>query len=335
MNDADVNYTKEAFLNTWNLVFLAVAAGVAVGIRLIPEAPDLVFQLTVLLGVGAELMYLGIMPRNERFRRHVRSQKAAEKHKPPSQREIFSQLRDRSQRRYAKLRKLKEEIRANYRRLSYASQGILEGHVQKIDGLLESYLDLLFQRERYRDFMDAATEKQIVKRIDALKSDMADDSERVRAVKKRRLRVLKQRLARFHKAHENLEIIGAQLGTIEDVVKYIHEQSWTMQDPQEVGYQLDALLEEVEETQASIREIEDVFSSPSDYLDRDFDDFESSLDDDLGDLDDLHDLDAELDAEVAQSAPESGDLDVDVDLDEEFDVPDRSQRDEARKRVKE
>jgi hypothetical protein len=129
--------------------------------------------------------------------------------------------------------------------------------------------------------MNRSTEAQLQKRIRTLKADMSDDGNRVRAVKQRRLRVLKQRLARFRKAHENLEIIGAQLGTIEDVVKYIHEQSWTLQDPQEVGMQLDTLLEEVEETQASIREIEDVFTSPGDYL-----------------QDDLDELDAELEAEV-------------------------------------
>jgi hypothetical protein len=88
----------------------------------------------------------------------------------------------------------------------------------------------------------------------------------VRAVKKRRLRVLEQRLARFKKGHENLEIIGAQLGTIEDVVKYIHEQSWTLQNPEEISFQLDTLLNEVEETQDSVQEIEEVFSSPGDML---------------------------------------------------------------------
>jgi hypothetical protein len=241
------------------------------------------------MGLGLELLILGIVPRNERFRRHVRSQKIAEQNQPPSQREIFQRLDDQSQRRYAKLRKLRQDIQANYRRLSYASQGILDGHLDKIDGLLESYLDLLHQRERYRDFMNRSTEAQLQKRIRALKADMSDDGNRVRAVKQRRLRVLKQRLARFRKAHENLEIIGAQLGTIEDVVKYIHEQSWTLQDPQEVGMQLDTLLEEVEETQASIREIEDVFTSPGDYL-----------------QDDLDELDAELEAEVEAAQGREG-----------------------------
>ena len=301
----DVNYTKEAFLNTWNLVFLLVAAVTIAGLGLAGVVPGWMLNLTVVLSAGAELLYLGVMPRNQRFQRHVRSQKIAERNRAPSQREIFSQLRNRSQRRYAKLRKLKDQIRENYQRLSYASQGILNNHLKKIDGLLESYLDLLHQRERYRDFVDSATKSSILQSIEALKEDMSDDTERVRSVKQRRLKVLEQRLARFHKAHENLEIIGAQLGTIEDVVKYIHEQSWTLQNPQEVTAQLDALLEEVEATQSSIREIEDVFSSPDEYIDEELDALDAELESAVGrDLDGGVELPSEAEAaEEDESRP--------------------------------
>lgn len=263
MSDESINYTKEAFLNNWNLAFLAVAAVVAVVLAGITNLP---IWLPLLFVSAGELLYLGTVPRNQRFRRLVRSQKIAERRKPLSQKEIFQHLTRRSQRRYARLRKMKDEIRQNYQSLSYASQGLLDSHLRKIDDLLESYLNLLHQRERYRNYMDSATETEITQSIESLKEDMADDSERVRAVKQRRLRVLEQRLTRFQKGHENLEIIGAQLGTIEDVVKYIHEQSWTLQNPEEVTFQLDTLLEEVEETQASVQEIEEVFSSPRDLL---------------------------------------------------------------------
>lgn len=311
-----INYTKEALFNTWNLVFLAVAAGVAVGTTTVPGAPEWLLELFLVLTGGVELVYLGMMPRNERFQRHVRSQKMAEQQKPPSQRDLFNQLADHSQRRYVKLRKLRDEIRSNYQQLSYASQGLLDSHVKKIDGLLESYLELLHQRERHRSLKSNTTEREIKETIAGLKKDMADDTDRVREVKKRRLRVLRQRLARTHKAHENLEIIGAQLGTIEDAVKYIHEQSWTMQSPDEVTFQLDALLEEVEETQSSVREIEDVFTSPRDFLDDDPLDEDDLLDaevlgsDALEDeplsdesLDDL--LDEPLDRETSDSSEES------------------------------
>ena len=275
MNE-DINYAKEAFLNTWNLVFLLVVATVAAGTGLTGLAPSWLFELILVLGAGLEFLYMGVMPRNSRFQRHVRSQKQAERNKPLPQGELYRQLHRRSQRRYYKLRELKNEIRANYQQLSYASQGILNSHIKKIDGLLRSYLELLHQRERYRDLAENSTESSIRQSIEELKEDMADDSDRVKAVKQRRLNVLQKRLARFRKASENLEIIGAQLGTVEDVVKYIHEQSWTLQNPKEVTMQLDSLLEEVEETQRSIHEIEDVFSASAD-----FDDDLDALDEEL------------------------------------------------------
>ena len=288
----DINYTKEAFLNPWNLVFLTVMAVVAAGTNLTGLAPAWLFELILILAAGSELLYLGIVPRQNRFQRYVRSKKQAELHKPPAQSEIYRRLHRRSQRRYYKLRELKEEIRANYRQLSYASQGLLNNHLKKIDGLLRSYLELLHQRERYRDLAERTTEESIRSTIGELKDDMADDSERVRSVKQRRLNVLEKRLARFRKAQENLEIIGAQLGTIEDVVKYIHEQSWTLQNPDEVTMQLDALLEEVEETQRSIHEIEDVFTAPSDYLDDDLEELDEELEAATQEKLDLSDVEA-------------------------------------------
>ena len=58
----------------------------------------------------------------------------------------------------------------------------------------------------------------------------------------------------------------AQLETVEDVTKYILEQSLTLRNPEEITFQLDTLLSEVEETQASVIEMEEVFASPADLL---------------------------------------------------------------------
>jgi len=274
----DVNYTKEALLTPWNLAFLVVMAVLAAGAGVSGLGPMWLPELLLIFGAGAELLYLGVVPRNARFRRLVRSQKQAERRESPAQSELYRRLHRRSQRRYYKLRELKEDIRANYQQLSSTSQGLLDNHIQKIDGLLRSYLELLHQRERYRDLAEQTSEDSIRASIRELEDDMADDAERVRSVKQRRLNVLEKRLARFRKAQENLEIIGAQLGTIEDVVKYIHEQSWTLQNPDEVTMQLDALVDEVEETQRTIHEIEDVFGTPTDSFDDELETLDEELD---------------------------------------------------------
>lgn len=266
MSDANINYTKEAFLTPWNLTFLLVAMVTAFGASIaLPDASWL-FNTILLFAAAGELIYLGIMPRQERFRRAVRSQRAAEHAKPPSQKEIYRLLAKPNQRRYFKLRELETKIETNYRKLSYASQGLLDSHIQKIDGLLDSYLNLLHQKERYERYGQRATETEVLASIKALREDMAGDSQRVRAIKQRRLKILEQRLDRFKRSHENLEIIEAQVETIEDVIKYIHEQSLTLRNPEEITFQLDMLLSEVEETEASVEQLEDVFAAPGDLL---------------------------------------------------------------------
>ena len=266
MNESNINYTKEAFLNPWNLTFLIVAMAAAFGTSLLPAGSEFLFNTVLLFTAALELLFLGSVPRQERFRRAVKAQRAAEHAKPPTQKEIYRLLTRRNQRRYARLRDLEKKIEANYRKLSYASQSLLDSHIAKIDGLLDSYLTLLNQKERYEQYGQRTEETEVVRAIADLRKDMEDDPPRVRAIKARRLKILEQRLERFKKSHENLEIIEAQLETIEDVIKYIHEQSLTLRNPEEITYQLDLLLSEVEETEASIGEIEEAFASPMDLL---------------------------------------------------------------------
>jgi hypothetical protein len=280
MSDPEVNYTKEAFLHPWNLAFLIVAMVTSFAVSMIGNS-TWPFETILLFASALELLYLGFMPRQERFRRAVRSQRAAEHAKPPSQKEIFQLLTKHSQRRYARLRKLGKDIQSNYRKLNYASQGMLDSHVKKISGLLDSYLKLLFQHERYEYSTQARSEAEVVRAITELRDDMSSDTPKVAAIKSRRMKILEQRLDRFKRGAENLEIIEAQLETIEDVIKYIHEQSLTLSNPEEITFQLDTLMNEVQETQSTVEEMEEVFGRQTDLL-GDLDTYEAPDSDDKG-----------------------------------------------------
>lgn len=273
MNELEVNYTKEAFLHPWNLSFLIVSMLIAFVVSM--AGVTWPFETVLLFSAAAELIFLGTLPRQDRFRRAVRSRQALEHAKPPSQKELFHSLTKHSQRKYARLKRLQKDIAGNYRKLSYASQGMLDSHLDKINGLLDSYLNLLYQKERYEFTSRASTETEVVQAMARLRTDMEDDPPRVKAVKARRLRILEQRLDRSKRGQENLEIIKAQLETVEDVTKYILEQSLTLRNPEEITFQLDTLLSEVEETQASVIEMEEVFASPTDLL-TELDTFENS-----------------------------------------------------------
>ena len=276
MNNKDINYTKEAFLNPWNLGFLIMAMLAAFSMTI--SGAEGLFSLSnivLIFAAASELMYLGILPRQKRFQRLVRAQHEKERAKPPTQKEIYLRLTKFSQRRYARLRKIEKEIESNYRKLSYASQGLLDSHLQKIDGLIESYIKLLYQKERYEDSIRNGAENEISRDIKAIREEMTPSlAPRVRAIKERRLRILEQRLNRYKKSKENQEIIEEQLATIEDVIKYIHEQSLTLRDPEAITFQLDTLLNEVEETEASVEEMEDIFAPGSTDILADIDSYD-------------------------------------------------------------
>lgn len=268
MKDSTINYNKEAFLHPWNLTFLIVAMLGALALRSIPGVGDTFLSDVVLIFSAAfELLVLGVVPHNERFQRYIKMERVARaRANPPTWKERCRALNKVNQRRHIKLRNLRDKIDANYNKLSYASQGLVESHIGKLDGLLDSCLALMSQHERYGQYSDGGERRSVELAIAELRREIEEDPDRVRAIKARRLKVLQQRQDRFKKSEENLEIIEAQLATIEDVVKYIHEQSITLRNPEEISYQLDVLLSEVEETEASVGEIEDVFATASDLL---------------------------------------------------------------------
>ena len=252
MPDESINFTKEAFMSPVNLGFLILALVTAL---LLPGAAAA--NILLVFAAAAELLYLGILPRNERYKRVVRSRKVDERRKAPRDREVFRTLAKDDQKRYVRFRNMEKAIKDNYAKLPYSSQGLLDAHLKKLDGLLDAHLNLLQLKERYVQFARRTGENDIVNAITGLQNEMQADPPRVRAIKQRRLLILEKRLDRFKKAGENLAIIEAQLETIEDVTRYVYEQSLTMQNPEEVSFQLDTLMNEVEETQHSMEALDD------------------------------------------------------------------------------
>ena len=269
--------------------------------------------LLPLFAAALELLYLGTLPRNERYQRVVRSRRMEERQKGPSDRDVFRTLAKDDQKRYVRFRNMEKAIKDNYAKLPYASQGLLDAHLKKLDGLLDSHLSLLQLKERYAQFARRTGEADIVDAIAQLKNEMQSDPPRVQAIKQRRLGILQKRLDRFKKAGENLAIIEAQLETIEDVARYVYEQSLTMQNPEEVSFQLDTLMNEVEETQSSMELIDDALGDVAigGLTDADLAAFEASPAGQLeridqGLLDDLDDLAGDLDAPARRRTRDAG-----------------------------
>lgn len=260
-----VNYTKEAFLNRYNLALLAGAVGASL---------VTLSALPLILIAGVELIFLGTVPAAPRFRRLIDSQQWAHRRmdRRKADQAIYAGLSPNQQATFDSLRDVRDRIGENFTRLSGGSQVLTSQTVSKVDALLSSFIRLLEQLNAYRRHLNATDRGKVDREITELGRDLdAETNERLAEIKRRRLDILGRRIDRFVKGEENREIISHQLAAIDDLMRLMHEQSLTLRDPEDISRQLETLANEVEETEGTVREMEtflrfqdelDAFSRP-------------------------------------------------------------------------
>ena len=276
-DELNINYTREAFLNPVNLgVLLVSTIGALFFSGLSTEASNL--MLTTVFGF--ELMYLGVVPRLPRFRKRAELKKIKEKHGESNEKTMFQALDAASQKRFLVLKRLAKMISDNFEKLPYSSQGLLDNIHKKIDELLGNYLTLLDLIKRYEVYLNTSLEsslkEEVVRQIEEIKTI---DSEKLKRTKSRRVAIMQKRLNKFKIAKEKYLVCETHLETIEDAVRYIYEQSMTMSNPEEIGFQLDNLLTEVDETSQLIEDLDqDITPEYTTEWEKELD-FDSILDD--------------------------------------------------------
>ena len=244
--EGSINYAREVFKHPFNVTALVV--GGAGSIALTSSVPEL--GIALLSGLmGAELMYLGIATKLPRVRKKIELKKMQERYHTNNDKAIFQSLDQASQKRFLVSKHLTKLITENFDKLPYTSQGLLNTISEKLDTLLTNHLNLLDLIRRYKVYLNVQVEKQIeselvelINHIKTLEAGKLKDS------KTRRVTILQKRLQKFTVAEEKFAMCETHLETIEDAIRYIYEQSMTMNKPEEIGFQLDNLLTDVDET---------------------------------------------------------------------------------------
>jgi len=255
-----VDFVKEALKWQYNWIGLAGAALFA----LLSGT-----GMPLVLAAGMELIYLSLVPRSSRFRRMVRSWKYAEQ---KLQREMklstmFNEMPPELRTRYAALDSMCNGIRANYSRLSSTSQMFLEQMEQRLRGLLEAYLRLLYADFRHCEYLQATDPNPIKQNLARLQRTLSSDPPQVQEINRKRIEILGKRLEKYQKVNDNQKVVQAQCSAIEDALQLINDQSVTMRDPQQVSDQLDSLVHDVEQTEETVRQVEAVFAMATPDMD--------------------------------------------------------------------
>ena len=244
--EGSINFAREVFKHPYNLIALVV--GGASSVALSTSFPDL--GIALLSGLmGAELMYLGIATKLPEVRRKIELKKIQERYHTNNNKAIFQSLDQASQKRFLVSKHLTKLIAENFDKLPYTSQGLLNTISKKLDTLLTNHLNLLDLIRRYTVFLNVQVEKQIESELVQLINHIKTlDPGKLKDSKTRRITILQKRLKKFSAVEEKFAMCETHLETIEDAIRYIYEQSMTMNKPEEIGFQLDNLLTNVDET---------------------------------------------------------------------------------------
>ncbi|MAO66275.1 MAG: hypothetical protein CL666_14865 [Balneola sp.] len=274
-DELNINYTREAFMNPINLGVLLVSTLTAFFMSGMGDVSSLL--LTTVFGL--ELMYLGIVPKLPRFRKKLELKKIKERHAANNEKELFQSLDNKSQKRFLVLKHLAKLVQENFEKLPYSSQGLLDNIGKKIDELLGNYLTLLDLIKRYEVYLNTSLESNLKEEVRRQIEEIKElESEKLKRTKARRVAIMQKRLKKFSVAKEKYLVCETHLETIEDAVRYIYEQSMTMSNPEEIGFQLDNLLTEVEETSQLIDDLDqDILPEYNTEWENDLD-FDSILD---------------------------------------------------------
>lgn len=243
-----INYTREAFLHPINLAMLIVAFSSAFMLSGVEPAVNILLVATV----AAELLYLGSIPRTARFQKYINLRSFKERNSKFNDRKVFGQLSEQSQKKFLILKHISSLIRDNFKKMPYTSQGLLDNINTRINSLLTSYMLMLESNERYLQYLNNTTEKRLGEELEQARKEQEEaDSPRLKQVLQRRIDILNKRYEKYGMARERYQISDSQIKTVEDTVRYIYEKSMTLTNPGEIEQQMDSLLMDLEDTDAT------------------------------------------------------------------------------------
>ena len=242
-----MKYLRAALFHPLHLTALATVALTAV---VVPDPGHTLAGAALL-----EALYLLWVPRSRWFRarvdaaRRLQSLPASEE----DEADLLQQIDGFNRQRYLRLRHMRDSIRQS---VGPSHAAIVASELQKLDRLLDSFLRLLANATRYRKHLEKLEEDDIRAKVDRATRALETSSDpELRAMQMQNLDILRRRLqevGRFRVASDRVE---TQLEMIENTFAYVADKFVAMCPPEEVSSDLDALIANVERTEAVVAEL--------------------------------------------------------------------------------
>lgn len=242
------NYYKEALGEPGNLFALAGIVGLsAITWSWIP----------LLIGAGAEALYLLFVPDSYTYRRwtDLRHAKEWRQRWEEQKQELLTGLWPDLAARYGRLEKLKETINRTCRESGAETYALMAEELNKLDFLLDSVLNFATTYMRYRKYLENTNERAIQMDIERLqKRSKLVSEDGTRRLLAQNLEILQKRLERLSVIRNSIGNVQAQMEVIENTFNLLSDQMVTIKSPENLGVNLDELISGVESTQKVVEE---------------------------------------------------------------------------------
>lgn len=252
LSKIDFRYLKEAFkepLNFWGMAGFAVAAA-------------FFWDVTpLLLGLGAEGVYLVTVPVSPFYRRYVeRREKQRQNKLREAQREQIIKAFDPREREAVEyLRWMKNQIYSNYRKFTNTKE--IPANLQTLDQRWEDFVDLLdvYRRRKHhlRSINRQAVQNQLKQAEHAIQSATDDRQKRIQQAN---AEILKRRVAAFNDLERSVRLVEGQLQSIENFFGLVNDQVVTLPTPERVSaLHFEQLSDSIAMTRQMLEETADTF----------------------------------------------------------------------------
>lgn len=261
-------YLSAAFTFRWNLLFF----GSAVAAAFMLPSPDIVIPIVA----AGELAYLAALSSMPRFQAAIDAKSHARgKAAPNSQGQRDAQLKlhevlgglepDRRNRfvrlraRCVEMQRIADAVRGDTHDASGAAEDL---RAPALDRLLWMFLRLLLSQQAVERFLRATDAKALEQSLTALRQKQAEaqgraDERIVRSVTDA-IATAELRVSNHQKARSNHEFITLELDRIEQKIHALTEMAVSHQDPDQLSVQVDAVAEGMQQTEATIRELQSI-----------------------------------------------------------------------------
>ncbi len=279
-----LRYLKEAFMFRWNLLVFGGAAAAAV----VSGHADIALPLVA----AGEVVYLAGLTTLPRFQAAIDAKARSEAGEGPGARrisgtrnavdgegnardkilDVLKSLTEDRRSRFLRLRarcvemsRIANAVRGDTRDASGAST---ELRTPALDRLLWVFLRLLLSEQAISRFLQAADEGAIDKTVADLKvrrKKRADSVGEANQADDRIIRSLddsistaEARKENVEKARQNAEFIATELDRLENKIQAVTEMAVGHTDPDEMSHRIDAISEGISQTEATIRELQQI-----------------------------------------------------------------------------